>query len=1285
MEHRTDSSTPTARPTDREETLPARWLSAARREVALLGSTLRREWLIVSLLGAVSGWVTAANIGGNYVLHFIDILWPLNPLDYLSTLGSSWNPVNLGAFSAVNAFNIPLAVWLSGLQLLRIPIPIQEFVTLFGLQLCGGVYFYRLIARLLPNSSPSRVRYLALAASIAYISNYYVEVVYWWDNVPAAFLLLGFGPAFLFYLLSFSSRLLRSGSVGVRLWAQLSATSILAFSVNVPFNISLLALAIVVPVVAATITPLKKIRRQDWLRTYLYSGGTVLLTSLWWIVPDYLDSVLYPNYVGGQASVGYNTQLFQVTTAPLTFSTILRGFYNYGYPSYAHLSSVNAVYYNVAGVASILIPAGILIGLLLTRERKERALLLCGTIAILLLSLVVLGVNSPISPVLLWTLNSNSILLQAIRNPFISFGFALYVLLLILVVNSVEAIGSWLVRPPTDHPTRPTRGWNLATDLVREVRVQPRHSGIVAAGLVLLLLVLPFSSAAAALYAGDALPHSPWRARMQIPTYEYDVASYLSTHLGTSYALLYPGGFLEQNWTDGYDGYDILPSLLPSTLLIYDYGPGFVATPNQMLQFAYQSIGSGTTDLTNFSGLLQRLDVGYVVIEGQVGGSYPFGFQAPPEYSRILSSLNRTSGLELASTIGPDYLYRVAAPASLFASPTGWLPSSRILSDSMVPQLNLTQLYFNSTLLDTPLAPFREFYPTWTNGSIDFTLNESTKRALAKQQEPEPFSQIGLPVSYNGAPININGTWFDQIAISFETNPATAVTFSLVTVPVLQNQTSASLAQRTFYLGGKAANLGYGDSRLFSTYGADHFTSVNHSTLLVDDLRTTLAGSGTFEANYLVITFYPVTANGSGLRNVPIDGWPGDQNLRIDSIVLGNPYFAPSSLPPGPVSMTAPTPSPSLDLLDSYYQSASSESGSAPTHNFVPVLNAGAIVASANATVKAYIASHPLGPPFGGTWPPTVFNSAPIVIDPSRFSYLVLSFRTNLNAAFTASLVSAANLSNLNSSTLSGATHPMGGAGNSLGMGDPALFPTFGADHFYSPNGSVTMVQSLDNLLRAANGTPQTAEYLLLSLFPVADNGTGIRFLPVSQWPGDQILTISQLSLEPYLLEGSSGPIPAGFFSPASQIRPPGAPMAGGYLPLVNGTIGFPVAGFAVTYTVQSPTDYQVVLTRASPTTHAALLVFRQNYADGWTASGIGLTSIEHLKVDGALNGFLLVPDSNRTQLVVEITFSPQHQYVQALVLGFGAALLPTLAGGFGPGLAGWIRVSRKGSPSRGS
>lgn len=1232
------------------------------KHLRLTVSSSSVDSLPLLIITAIATYLTLVNLGGPYIFHFIDTLWPLNPHEYLLALTYTWSPLNLGAYQFVNAYNIPLAAWLAALQWLGLTIPLQEFVTLTLLQAIGGIGFYKLLCKYVLDSDLASSRPIATFASLAYILNYYSLVVGWWDNVPGFFLLLAFAPPFLFSSLRFHEARLTHAGLPIRQMAIMGATGFLAFSTNVPFNLSLLALEILLPPILLAQTRLTSRKLVMFVSSYFVVAAVILAISMWWILPDYLQSVYLLSYISGNQSTAYNLSLFATSTSGFNIITVFTGFFQVEYPGYAHSSMANAIYYIVAGGTSLLIGVTVLLGLVVARKGIVRVKQLHLTASILVLSLLLLGVDSPLSALLEKFLTSSMIALQVLRNPFVSLGFAACFLIILAVAHGVQIMLE--ESPPAIAKilrlVARTRGNGSCSNLSsreRPNRLRRLKPAITISAAFALLL--PLLAAGSPSLVGNALPGAPFESRMAIPPYEFEVATYLRNHLNHSYALLYPGGFIEQNWTHGYDGYDVLPSLLPNSFLIFDSGPGFVATSNPMLDEAYSLIASGQTHTVDFSGLLQRLGVSTIVIEGEIGGDYPFGFNPPPNYPLVLASLNATAGLSLSQLIGPDTVYTTVNATELVASATTSVSQSDLIGGTIVPQLNLTSLYENATHIETASAPAPSLLLGMSANGTGPIMNMSLKRQLDASPLNAPLRYLALPIVFNGAPIPIPISQYGSICVTFKTNSETAVTFAVVDVQNLSRLTEATFQKHLFVLGGAASNLGYGTVSLFPAFGADHYSTGNRFVTLIDNLRETMDGSQTGIAFYLLISMFPVHDN-QGIRGVPLAQWPGNQTFSISSIILGNPYYAPPLKPPQPVSMSIPNGISLQNLTSQYVTASFLNSSLAPAHNFLPRRGTTTLNLTLNATTKEEIFSTPLGQPFGQGYPPTSFNGIPVDFSLTNYSFLSITFKTNRYAALTATLVTSRNLSALNSTTLLNHSLPIGGLGNNLGYGDPALFPTFGADHFYSPVGPTAMTQSLSLLPKPGNA--QFADFLLFSIFPVAGNGTGIRGLPVSDWPDVQSVQVDSIQLSTYLVSGLPENLPPGFFGPAS-VLPWFGPNP--FLPttaIANGSVPSIIPSALIQIKSWTPVSVAIDLQLEHETSAPVFIIFKQNFASSWTISGSGIKSATHFEVDSSLNGFLVYFEPNITAVAAVVAFSGQTHYTAVLVFSFSLAAIVVLA-----------------------
>ena len=78
------------------------------------------DYLAYSIIVLISIIVTALNIGGEYIIHFIDINWSIRPSMSLSQALFSWNMQSFGNITTLNVSGIPIFSWLSILSALQI-------------------------------------------------------------------------------------------------------------------------------------------------------------------------------------------------------------------------------------------------------------------------------------------------------------------------------------------------------------------------------------------------------------------------------------------------------------------------------------------------------------------------------------------------------------------------------------------------------------------------------------------------------------------------------------------------------------------------------------------------------------------------------------------------------------------------------------------------------------------------------------------------------------------------------------------------------------------------------------------------------------------------------------------------------------------------------------------------------------------------------------------------------------------------------------------------------------
>ena len=94
------------------------------------------------LFAIISVTITYLNIGGPYIIHFIDIMWPLNPVQSIYNSFNIWSYSNYGYFNGINIFNFSYYLFIAMIS--YFPVYLQELILLSLLQCIGAVYVFKL-------------------------------------------------------------------------------------------------------------------------------------------------------------------------------------------------------------------------------------------------------------------------------------------------------------------------------------------------------------------------------------------------------------------------------------------------------------------------------------------------------------------------------------------------------------------------------------------------------------------------------------------------------------------------------------------------------------------------------------------------------------------------------------------------------------------------------------------------------------------------------------------------------------------------------------------------------------------------------------------------------------------------------------------------------------------------------------------------------------------------------------------------------------------------------------
>lgn len=1233
---------------------PIAWRAILSRSILWLLRTELVSWASL-VFAIVSIYVTVVNVVPGTTVHFIDNLWPSDPRTYLYTLQFSWLPQRMGFYNALSLIALPFVGWAAVLQSLGVDPSGQEIITVCLLEFTTGFFGYKLIRRhILRGASASLSKILATGAALCLMNNYYVQSVIWWDFVPEGFVMTAFGLMFLYFAMEACEIYLVRGVLPKLTLVGMILASTIAFSVSIPFNLSILVLAVALP----PLVWLNHIRdHPSKYRLLLFMGLTlaiILLTSFWWIYPSFMMTQLQPAYIGNAVTQSQSLQTFQTTTSYQTFTIVLSGLIGYPYSSVGHSASTTLISQTVGVALSFFLP--VIIGFaLLVRPNSASAVLPYSVAVALLLALFITGVNSPLYPAVFNVLFKSNVALTALRTPFVALGYGFSVLWISATSVSVSEIARWWTSydawANTDKPIPKSSRVKGMRSSRRFRKWSPHWTLLV--GLV--VVVAPTVASAPAAYLGDAVPTAPYVTHSQIPDYELEVAAFLKANLHDQYALLFPGGFLDQNGSGGYEGYDVLPSLIPDSLLIDNYRQGFVASDNSLLDTAYQDLFNAQTANSEFTALLAQLAVKYVVVEGNLTTSQLFGQAYAPNYPALLDQLNQTTGLSISAIIGPDYIYGLNGSADLVSLAESTIDGGALINGTYLQQVNLTRAFYNSTLLNLAGEPYHSFTPTLAGNSILFKVGEGARENLTRTVFPAPIGPSSPPIVFNGYPLGINTSIFPELVISFSTNAQTAISVSIVTLPSLTSASQFEIKANTFDVVSPYDNLGVGDASLAPAYGYNHFTSPDRVTTLVANLPSILGSSPNRTVEYALISLWPVINGGGVPQGTAPPDWPGTQELEIYDFGVGSNVYDPPKFAPQTTPLALAPQLQAVNLTETFSNGLFATSNDTPARHLFPVEKI-PLVLSANQSVKSNWSYYEAGTPFPQGGPPTFLNAGPLELNISRLPFISLNVSTNLSTGFDLAVTTLSNLSSESPTQLSENLSYLGGTASNLGPGDPLLFEAYGGLH-YVTNSTDEAVD--DNLLETLQtNTTTDVNFVIPQLFYVNQSGEGVKNLPVQQWPGTQSLTILSLINSNYGLSAldplANGSI-VGLGSPISVTQLPALEPSTVIAP---DTVQMPLNTGALSFDLNSPTSISVNIAFSSVDSAPFLIVLHENYASGWSlTSSTGVSNWSPVLVDGAMDGFLVYPSGSPAGAITfQLTFLPQAIFEIVL---YGGLLIP--------------------------
>jgi hypothetical protein len=609
---------------------------------------------------------------------------------------------------------------------------------------------------------------------------------YWWDFIPIGFFFISFGPMFIYYSLMLLQDYYKKGTLNTKYILLMGISSMLSFSSNAPVNANLIILALILPILVVS----GNIKVRKIIVFYSVLLSLILFTNLWWIIPSYMAVSATGVSLGGSG----NVYILLLNSQNANFFNILEYVHvDSPYIGLAGNLNLNNVIYATSIYLSVILLAFVAGTFFLPKEKFRRIYFL-SLFSVLILDLLMMGINSPLKSVEIYLIDNNGILSEYLRGNPGTLYFALYfILTIIILVSAYIALKSYLETHKGN--------WHRAVVVV-----------------VLFLLIFSFISIAPQNYDGYAVPHYPYRSRMVVPYFDSEVAAFIKENSGQHYALLYPGGFLEQNITNGYDAYDILPSMIPQSLLIDEPGN------NLILKNIYSYIDSSTMS-ENFTYYLYSENIKYIVIEGDIGGNYPFGFSPPPNYNYILSHLNDTFGVYLVKNFGPDYIYVAGRYPDGMISKAGIFSNNSIVNGDILPVKNITSEYYNDSFGNRTVF---EPNATYNSNGITININQSSWRAISNLS----YRYTGAePIFYNSMPLDINTSNYNILMIKLKGNNNTVITPQLLTS---SNVTLYSiLNQSAHVLTGYPYNIRDNNNTATNEYGCDHYLMSNNTLTLL--------------------------------------------------------------------------------------------------------------------------------------------------------------------------------------------------------------------------------------------------------------------------------------------------------------------------------------------------------------------------------------------------------------------------------------------------------------------
>ncbi|MGP6240437.1 hypothetical protein ACNF40_08560, partial [Cuniculiplasma sp. SKW4] len=673
--------------------------SAQKSDGADQMNKLPKNDILYILFFFISIFITIINIGGKYEIDFLNIQWPFNSSFVFYNLFNGFTFYNYGNISFINFFNFPETLFIYILSLIGFPVYMQEIFIISVFQFIALYYFYKLFYAYIFNFIDDNAikTFVSALASLLVVFSFASQTVFWWNFIPGGFFLLSFGSAMLYYILLFYENYFDGRFVKKYLLYILIFSS-LSISVNTPFNISFLWLFLITPIFPF-INNFNKTNFKRLLFGYLIIILIMLIGNIWYIYPTLLEGYYIP--FNTKSGTNFNLSIFYLA-GNINILKIMEFTYatsQYSYPSLG--SSIFFKYGKILAYAIFPIIFGGIISLNSKSNRNYFYLLFIYFITFLLL----IGSEGPFKYLYLDLLFRNSELLLAFRNPYTALIFSFNLLYILLILFSGYRIFFSI------------HIYYKEVNIIKLRRYKKTIVRVIAI-LIILIMILPIISTSANIYLGEAIPVSPLKSRVQIPEYEVQTANYISEKLNNyNYVYLFPGGgVIDENWTHGYDGFDLLPNLIGSNYVID-------SPANSMEDYLCEYIKYGETwEVPNFASSLSDLGIKYLVIEGNITATPYWSYTYTPNYQSILYSLNHTSNISLIKQFGSNYIYENTLNAKLVYIPEEAVNSS-VAVNGIFPTKNITKEYYDDINRSYAMSP-NNFINASYNGSILISVNE---------------------------------------------------------------------------------------------------------------------------------------------------------------------------------------------------------------------------------------------------------------------------------------------------------------------------------------------------------------------------------------------------------------------------------------------------------------------------------------------------------------------------------------------------------------------------------